>query len=536
MRIVGRLGLGINGGRMKTHDKPLVRFSCARRLLVVTVILLLFPIMAGIAQEDEAPEKASPDNVSVTGPEPRSYQMPFLAMNRTNPERLAVAYQEGAQLQTCFLGLSTDGGKTWTNKPLVGNGGEFPMPPDFTQCQFPVVAYTPDGTLYYVFQFTQGAGYSRTLLAVSSDGGATFSEPRFVDPNQPPASQADAAGGDWVPAITVDQSTEPPKKGRAYVTWGRYNSEFSDASLLVASFHPLGQATSPPVQVNSAVEAPIGQRHAPMVGREGKVYVVYVDFSPSPMVGKTGPATLNISASEDEAKSFGVPTPIADVETGCTLPETPGGFPDCDFIKLPTSPASGIGNSARQIFVAWSAPHSGKARVFFSASHDGGRSWTSPQIIGVPAGGDDHDQFRPALSVSPRGRVDILYYDLAPGDLENIYWTYSSDAGKSFSSPRRLTDVPSDTNIAPASGFGNANFGSGLGLASTDTRVLAAWTDSRRGTRDNAKQDIFFAQAELPGALSWAPWLYIGIGAAVVVGLVLIGLAFLRRRRASTVP
>lgn len=42
------------------------------------------------------------------------------------------------------------------------------------------------------------------------------------------------------------------------------------------------------------------------------------------------------------------------------------------------------------------------------------------------------------------------------------------------------------------------SFGGWLSLLATDQADVVAWTDSRRGTLDNGKQDVFFSEVLRP--------------------------------------
>ena len=53
-----------------------------------------------------------PTNVPLTDTQPLSYEGPSLGSNPADPADLAVSYQEGAQEQNCYLGLSNNGGCT----------------------------------------------------------------------------------------------------------------------------------------------------------------------------------------------------------------------------------------------------------------------------------------------------------------------------------------------------------------------------------------------------------------------------------------
>ncbi len=123
-------------------------------------------------------------------------------------------------------------------------------------------------------------------------------------------------------------------------------------------------------------------------------------------------------------------------------------------------------------------------------------------MVGVPPGGESHEQHRPRSALTREGKLYLAYYDFRPegeGGFHDVYLIESSDGGQSFSAPRKITDVSSNARVGSTgrtSGRRLANFGQRLGLASTpEGAPLVAWTDSRRGTELSGKQDIFFEGA-----------------------------------------
>lgn len=83
-----------------------------------------------------------------------------------------------------------------------------------------------------------------------------------------------------------------------------------------------------------------------------------------------------------------------------------------------------------------------------------------------------------------------MYYDLQqPSGLYNVFVTTAGAGSPSFTTPVQLTNQPLQ-EFAP---FGIDPFTGGNLAAATTGGVFAAWTDTRRGTAANGKEDIFFA-------------------------------------------
>jgi hypothetical protein len=76
-------------------------------------------------------------------------------------------------------------------------------------------------------------------------------------------------------------------------------------------------------------------------------------------------------------------------------------------------------------------------------------------------------------------------------------------------------------------------FGEWLSLESNNSSAQVAWTDTRRGTIDSAKQDIYFAAVPLEAGTPILVPIAAGLGGAIVlVGLALVVLGIRARGRA----
>jgi len=507
--------------------------------MVLTALLLPAP---GVANAD-----SQPANVPVTRADLYAYQDPWLAVDPGDPGHLAVAYREADQRQVCGLSLSHDGGRTWTSEDVSGPKGRLPWPDGFTVCYEAVVAFAPDGTLYYVAQATRSFEdpYSRILIATSTDGGVGFKSPELVDPAVPAAQ--DRAGGDWHPRIAVN-----PDSGRVLVRWTRFTPRNRQGAVLVAASTGRGAPFSPPVTASppsSADAFGINSLGASIsAARDGSVYVSWLDLThrnsgcagAQPQAASTcaAPVPLYVAASHDGARTFDPPVAVdTQVNLGCPGANQPGtGRSACDALHFDRGPEEfslAAGSAPGTAFLAWwDGDPPGRARVSFSASSDGGRTWSARRTVGMPEGRDADQQHRPQLAVSRGGRLDLAYYDVTPDSAQDVYWVHSEDAGAHFSTPLRLTDRPSDTGVGPLGENGvDPGVGSWLGVASTDDTLAVAWTDTRRGNRDNAKQDVYFASTPLTTTRR-AVWVYVAAGVAllVVAGGAVTTALWIRRR------
>lgn len=450
-------------------------------------------------------------NVAVTPRNVLAWQEPSLAVDPRNSQRLAIAYEEGGPFESplCGLALSDDGGLTWRSSILVAKRGleaHFHLPAGFSLCSYAQVLYGPDGTLYYGYLgFPPAFPTQYPFLIVSRDGGRTFTRPQNVDRTFPiRACPAGTPGCDAAPDPYVGMAVDPVS-GRLYVTFTRDLNKPNPPSnaaltgIYTVSSPDHGRHFSRAVRVTP--RGIVGRDGAwTAVDPHGNVYVsLLADSRWRHGCGNntyTCPGRVMVAVSRDHARHFSLGTLDRSYDIGCP------GATACDLLHTEGYASFvAIGAAARGVFVAWWGGDPQKpSRVFLSRSLNGGRQWSRPRVVGALPGHPHDNQYKPALSVAPDGRIDIVYYDTSsptnPAP-QNTYWIFSRDNGTGFSRPRKLSTRTSNTGIGHIS-FGSVSFGQFLGVASTNARMFAAWTDTRRGNTANGKQDVFFAAVRIP--------------------------------------
>ena len=160
-----------------------------------------------------------------------------------------------------------------------------------------------------------------------------------------------------------------------------------------------------------------------------------------------------------------------------------------------------------------------------------------------------NQEFNPWISVAPDGRVDAAWYDwrdditFAPGPeaenaLQHVYYSSSTDGGRTWSPDVRVTDRAIDRRLSDV--WSNGVHGP-VGLASTRDRVYLAWDDSRNATGESKAQDVYFTRVAPDGGSLAAggtsssdddklPW--VGLGLALGLGLCGAALLMARSRAA----
>lgn len=486
------------------------KLACALALVSLPAVTATVPAGA----------ETTPTNVPVSPDRQFAvYQQPSVAVDPTAPDHVVAVHPDVVGLtfrsKACHLARSIDGGATWTNEILVGEGGRFPPPPErdrgAPRCSNLGVAFGPDGTLYVAYQ--SGAFSSAVVYLLAQDPDGTFREPVPVAPL--PEALRGGPSGDIFPDVAADPSSDS-----VHVTFTRSATVAGpDSRILLATSTDRGRTfegrvVSPPTQAVS-IHSQVA------VGPDGRPYVLWIDMTEyytailpgamlrnmdvltgvvaprlDPVRERIPPYTLYV-ASPSDGQTLVDPVAIAEVTGGCPF----YGRPYCTQAHYNFD--SGIqsiagGPDADQAIVTWWDPREGfdRNRAFVSRTVDGGRTWSEPRQV-LSEGLGDGQQHRSRVAVAPNGRIDVASYHIrADGVLQDVYLASSDDGGATFSAPGLVTDTPSDVRIGNPAFYRDdiADLGQHLGLASTDAAALVGWTDTRRGTLEDGHQDVYFAR------------------------------------------
>jgi hypothetical protein len=412
----------------------------------------------------------------------RSNNSPTLVRNPKRPANLAVANRIDTPEFSCALHASFDGGASWepaTPIPVpAGEKGE---------CFAPDVAFGADGTLYLSFTTLAGRGNVPNALwiAKSTDGGRTLSKPTKVLGRL---------------AFQVRLVADPVHRDRLYLTW----LQGSDVGFLsftgpgnpiqVARSEDGGRSWQPRKRVSGAAPGRV-VTPSPAIGPDGRLYVLYVDLGEDRLDyqgghgGNGGPPypgsfKLVLAHSGDRGNTWQesvVEDRLAPI----------GRF----VVFYPPFPSLAFDPNSGRIYAAFHDARLGDPDVWVWSllpSRDSG--WQGPTRVNDTDERDRTSQYLPRLAVAPGGRLDVLYYDRRadPDDIENNVMLQSSfDAGEHFTAAKRLTSRPFSSKIGFGRPTGLPDLGSRLGLVSDDSATFAVWTDTRSGTRENNKQDLY---------------------------------------------
>lgn len=481
-------------------------FARARRaILLLAVLGTVVPVSAAA----DAPVRtagvdnvnAIPDNTIIG-----AHNSPILAQNPIRRTNLVVGDRIDVPDYSASVHVSFDGGRSWANSPLPNPG-----PGEKLYAAQP--AFDARGTLYvlYVTLSGPGNGPDAVWIVRSTDGGLSFSAPGKV-------SGADA----FQRTLAVD-----PHSGRLFAAWLQADADASACQLcfgktglpIVVTHSDDGGVTwSPPVAVSEGRERVGGVVLS--VDDDGNPVVLYIDFRSDQVDWQnlegnpTSEWSLVVTRSADGGDTF-APGHVVDDQI-----VAPYRF----LIYLPPKPSLAV--KGRTVVVAWTDARSGVPSVLSSRSGDAGATWTRPAPVSTAAGTQD----LPALTVARSGRVDVLYYQApSSADQAHVMLASSGDGGRRFGTPAQVSTQPSNRAVGPKFSLlqKDADFGTGIALHADGSTTLAAWTDTRNGTVDTARQDVYFAVVPLGGGGGHGALILLAVAGSVlgIAGVVLIALA-----------
>ena len=399
-----------------------------------------------------------------------------------------------------FEGISFDGGKTWTRK-IIGVGDELG-----TICCDEQLAWDRYGNLWMTYLLND----SRNVpVAVSTDGGLTFTKVAEIVPTTPPGSSVTAGSVGKRPGSpdaqpSADQPSIAVGPDSVWVSYASYPSGLIQA----AGAHVRGLGDFGPFSSPETVPAPngLGNYGDTAVGPDGEVLVIYQRHD-----GGEHGGPIYTALDPDGLGPAGFREPRFFAKSAV------GGF---DYI--PAQPHRSVDAEAN---LAWDREGAHKGRVYaiwtqeqpdesdntdimFQYSDDAGRHWTPALKLN-----DDitaRSQFNPAIALDQAtGDVAVSWYDArndagdgGPGDTDGlpnddvqIWATYSTDGGVTFARNFKVSERTSNANGAQS----NFDYGDYTHAAFQDHAFYPAWSDNSNSTRENPdgrlhKLDLYTAR------------------------------------------
>jgi len=336
---------------------------------------------------------------------------PSIAVDPTNQNSIAIGWRQFDTITSNFrqagYAYSTDGGRTWTF-PGVLDPGVFRSDP--------VLSFDSAGNFYYNSLKVVGSVFDCWVFK-SADGGASWGAPVF------------ASGGDkaW---MTIDR-TASTGAGHIYQAWSTAANQFAP-NTFNRSVNGGASFATPSLLVNQPIWGTLD------VAPDGTLYVVGLDDNNFSLFW--------LAKSTDAKNPIGTPTFTGTwfqvdgiVPTG--VGPNPGGLLGQTWIAVDPTTGPNAGN----IYVVATANPLGAdpSDVQFTRSTDGGVTW-STSIVLNDDGATDRWQWFGTMSVSPNGRIDVVWNDQRNSTLANeseLFYTSSTDGGVTWTPNQQLSPM-----------------------------------------------------------------------------------------------
>ena len=494
-----------------------------------------------------ASRQATPADLAV-----RAYGSPGVVVDPDDPRNVFAAGVDFRSAR-CAFQRSADGGATWRE---VAQGPSVPGAPRCTHNlgQIPVgfLAMGRDKTLYWAFSASsiEDTPNLSVFLGRSEDFGETWTAAPVRDARgkrglavernllmdlavDTTRENGDAVYVSWMGGVV--QGTPPPtRQGEvaASIDGGRTFAEpvdvadgfFSDPANLAPGVSPAQRAQKQvgALQPNLAVD-----------GR-GKLYVVWLELVVGdPFHSPVRWRRMFVSRSSDQGRSFTEHTLVRAMTTDGVGLIGP---------MLEWSPRGGPEGSLHLVYESRETPAQGDRDVQYQRSVDGNRTWSAVKVVNDDDPRQLFGQFLPNVAVAPNGRVDVAWWDMRDGALayaNDVYYSYSEDAGASWSPNFRVSDRSIDRKLGIWTN--NSDTRQPPGLASANELAVVVWDDTRNADAVDGAQDLRAAAVQFEDLGTGASQRILayglaGLAGAGAVGLVLLVTGLMGHRRRVIMP
>ena len=455
--------------------------------ILMTMIVLLALSSPGIASA-QAPLPPNVDVSQRVGNESEE----AIAVNPTNPDNIVIFTNIAEGVNGMFLGVSFDGGQTWTHQ-IVGTGD----PVFGDSCCDPSAAFDQYGNLFLSWLYNVD---QVVPIALSTDGGLTFQLiAQIANPNTTSGTKSTRSERGLF--RFVDQETVTIGAGEVWVTFNAGGPIFAAGAAVtgLGQVGPFNAGEVAPGTNNCTYGdiaiGPAGQvMQACNLGESGQGGgKIYVNLDPDGL----GPATFG-------ASTFVTATHV-------------GGF---DFI--PPQPDRSVD---AEVGLAWDrtgGPHNGRVylvntkeeknesddtNIYVRYSDNNGVTWSNGVRVN-----DDHtvnSQFMPKISLDQTtGNIAVVWYDAradlgtgGAGDTDGIpntdaqFWgAFSTDGGQTFTPNIQISAGTSNS----ADAHNGIDYGDYSGLSFYGGIAHPTWSDNSNSTLNNpdgalSKLDIYTA-------------------------------------------
>ena len=467
--------------------------------VMVTLIMLLALSAVGKASARNTMNSQIPPNVDISQRHLNESEE-AIAVNPTNPNNIVVftnvGHREAGLTAGMFLGVSFDGGATWTTRLIGNNDNELG-----DTCCDPSLSFDDYGNLFmtYLYQVE-----NVVPIALSTNGGLTFNVIANID--APPKTTGKKTPGDNRGLFRfVDQPTITTGHGEVWVTFNAGGPIFATGAPVtglgqVGDFLPgeVAHGTNNCTYGDIAI-GPAGQvMQVCMLTETGQGGgKVFVNLDPDGL----GPAGFGdrifVAATHVGGFDFIPPQPDRSVDAEAGLAWDRSGGSHNGRVYL--------------VYTKEEQNESDNMNIYVRYSNDNGSTWS--EAVRVNDDNGTNSQFMPKISLDQTtGNIAVMWYDSradlgtgGSGDTDGIpntdaqFWGAFSTNGTSFTPNFQ---VSAGTSNSHDSGNG-IDYGDYDGLSFYSGVAHPAWSDNSNSTGTNPdgalhQLDIYTAAVPFP--------------------------------------
>jgi hypothetical protein len=424
----------------------------------VAVLALIF----GVSAAQAGPRIMTLANMSNDGPADNGDNEVDIAINPTNPANMVAGWNDYGVGNSCGVGWSTDGGKTWRTDWLKGMTPAGGNPTYDFGAGDPSVGFLDDGTAIFTCNAWSNTKPTAIFVTTSKNGGQTWAAPQKV------ANAETKAGNLDHPMMTIDHY-----KNRALIAYTAWSGLQANSYALVSN--SAGTSWSGPYRIAADYKS-----NAP------DVFDVSLAGAPDGTIYSTAGIWQHVQEWSEQAV---VVSQLRPGETAFTrsvkvrdLVPAPITFPNESWR---TSMQASIGVDAGGTVYELTGDYvTGYLHMYLAKSTDHGASFPSQ----LQLTGGTRDQIMPWMAVTPGGRVDTVFYDYdeATGLMDTVYGQVAA-GGTRMS--QTVVQRGIDGDAQPPRGPGHSPFmGDYIGIDSLPNLVAIVWTGI-----GPVSQDVFSA-------------------------------------------
>jgi hypothetical protein len=419
------------------------------KLKILVVVAATFALVVGVSAA-QAARVFNVVNVSNDAPASNGDNELDIAINPANPSNMVAGWNDYGVGNSCGVGYTTDGGKTWQTDWLKGMTPAGGNPTYDYGAGDPSVGFLNDGTAVFTCNAWSNKKPTAIFVTTSRDGGKTWAAPQRV------ASADTKAGNLDHPMMTIDHY-----KNRALIAYTAWSGYQANSYALVSNSTATGWSGPYRIAADYKANAPdifdVSLAGAP----DGTIYSTAGVWQ---HVNEWSEQALIVSQLRPGEQAFTHTVKVRDlVPAPMTLPGE----------SWRTSMQASIGiDGAGTVYELTGDFVTDHLHMYLAKSVDHGASF--PTQLQLTSG--THDEVMPWMSVTPEGRIDTIYYDYDESTgLMDVDYGQVTPGGAILS--RTVLQRGIDGDAQPPRGPGGAPFmGDYLGIDSTAGLVALAWT------------------------------------------------------------